>query len=162
MSASRENSDLSAVRYRRTQGDLRLFMAAFAARIERVIPGRVTLERTRSQFFSTTHDLLKVIIDTEPNVYIVTYDEERLSVTRTKSVRGNTLKSEALTLPEWLSALAKDIRRLSDKPAAADEILEDFANALTHKHRSKSALERYSASSLVTIWSMSGEHRRRN
>lgn len=155
MSARREDLNVSAVRYRRAQGDLRMFMVAFAARLDGMIPGRVTIEKKTTHLFSAAPHVIKMTIDTEPNVYIATYDEERLSVARAKSVRGMVLKSEALTLPQWLASLAEDVRRLSDKAEAADEIFRDFSNALNRKRRSKSVLERYSPSNLVTIWSMS-------
>lgn len=153
--ALREEFKLNAVRYRRAQGDLQMFMAAFAARMDHVIPGRITFDRGRNHFLFAARDFVRLTIDTEPNLYIVIYDKEQLSAARAKSVRGKILKSEAMALPEWAAALGEDIRRLSHKGAEADEILHDLLDALPGKHRPKSVLERYFPSDLVTTWSMS-------
>lgn len=157
MSALREDFRMSAVRYRRARGDLQMFMAAFAARMDRVIPGRVMLDRGRDHFLLAAHDFVRLTIDTEPNLYIVIYNKEQLSTARAKSVRGKILKSEAMTLPQWGAALGEDIRRLSDKGVMADEILHDLLNVLPGRRRAKSVLESYFPSDLVTIWSM-GTH----
>lgn len=126
MGAPLEDFDLSAAWYRKAQGDLRAFMAAFAARMAGAIPDRVTVETKRDHFLSPERHVVKVSVDAEPNVYVLTHDKDRLSVARAKSVRGVILKSEAMALSQWLAALDEDVRRLGDQTVTAGEILYDF------------------------------------
>ena len=118
--------DLSAAWYRRAQGDLRAFLEAFATRMERAIPGRVTVERKRDGLFSKTSHVAKIAIDTRPNVYVVALDNKQLTALRSKAVRGVTLKSEPLDFPDWLAGLSADIQRLAERDGAAHDVLHDF------------------------------------
>jgi hypothetical protein len=118
--------DLSAAWYRRAQGDLRAFLEGFATRMERAIPGRVTVERKRDGLFSKTSHVAKIAIDTGPNVYVVALEHKQLTALRSKAVRGVTLKSEPLDFPDWLAALRADIERLAERDGAARDVLHDF------------------------------------
>ena len=118
--------DLSSAWYRRAQGDLRAFLEAFATRMERAIPGHVTVERKHDGLFSKTNHVAKIAIDTGPNVYVVALENKRLTALRSKAVRGVTLKSEPLDFPDWLAALRADIERLAERDGAARDVLHDF------------------------------------
>ena len=118
--------DLSAAWYRKAQGDLRAFLEGFAVRMEGAIPGHVTVERRRDGLFSKTSHVVKVAIDAGPSVYVLHLDNNHLSALRSKSVRGVTLKSEPMAVPEWLVALNADIQRLAEQVGAAHGVLHDF------------------------------------
>jgi hypothetical protein len=118
--------DLSAAWFRRAQGDFKTFIAAFGARMEGAIPGRVTLERKRDGFFSTQSHVVRVLIETEANIYSLALIQNRLVAFRTKSVRGVTLKTEEIPVPDWLQALDADIRRLAEHAGSAQSVLHDF------------------------------------
>lgn len=126
MSGGPGEFDLSAAWYRKAQGDLRAFLEGFAARMEGAIPGHVAVERRRDGLFSKTSHVVKVAIDAGASVYSLCLDGSRLSALRAKSVRGVTLKSEAMDLPEWLNALNADVQRLADQTGAAHGVLHDF------------------------------------
>ncbi len=118
--------DLSAAWFRKAQGDLRAFLEGFATRMEGAIPGHVTVERRRDGLFSKTSHVVKVAIDAGPAVYVLHLDNNHLSALRAKSVRGVTLKSEAMAVPEWLAALNADVQRLAERADAAHGVLHDF------------------------------------
>jgi hypothetical protein len=118
--------DMSAAWLRKAQGDLKAFMAAFAARMSDAIPGRVTVDRRRDGLFSSTSHVIQVTIDAEGNVYSLALDKAHLTARRTKAVRGVTLKSEELPVPEWLAALHRDIQRLAEHAGSAQSVLHDF------------------------------------
>lgn len=118
--------DLSAAWYRKAQGDLRAFLEGFAARMEGAIPGHVTVERRRDGLFSKSSHVVKVAIDAGPAVYVLNFDNNHLAALRSKAVRGVTLKSEPMPVPEWLAALNADIQRLADQAGAAHGVLHDF------------------------------------
>ena len=118
--------DLSAAWYRKAQGDLRAFLEGFATRMMGAFPGHVTVERRRDGLFSTTSHVVKVAIDAGPSVYVLFLEHNRLSALRAKSVRGVTLKSEPMTVPEWLAALNADVQLLAERAGAAHGVLHDF------------------------------------
>jgi len=118
--------DLSAAWYRKAQGDLRAFLEGFAVRMEGAIPGHVTVERRRDGLFSKTSHVTKVAIDVGPTVYLLCLENNHLAALRAKSVRGVTLKSEPMDVPQWLSALNADIQRLAERADAAHGVLHDF------------------------------------
>jgi hypothetical protein len=118
--------DLSAAWMRKAQGDLGSFMEAFATRMSGALPGRVGIERKRDGFFSSRSHVVKVTIETEHHVYILLFDNARLAAQRAKAVRGVTLKSDALPVPEWLAALNHEIEALAGEMGVARRIIHDF------------------------------------
>lgn len=118
--------DLSAAWYRKAQGDLRAFLEGFAARMEAAIPGHVTVDRKRDGLFSKTSHVVKVAIDAGPGVYVLALENNHLSALRAKAVRGVTLKSEPMDLPDWLAALNSEVQRLAERTGAAHDVLHDF------------------------------------
>jgi hypothetical protein len=118
--------DLAAAWYRKAQGDLRAFLEGFAIRLEGAVPGHVTVERKRDGLFSKTSHVAQVTIDTGPNLYTLRRENNHLEAVRAKLVRGVTLKSEALDLPEWLAALTVDLKQLAEQTGAAHDVLQDF------------------------------------
>ena len=126
MSDGSDAFDLSAAWMRKAQGDLAAFMEAFAARMSGALPGRVAVERRRDGFFSSRTHVVKVTIETGPHVYSLIFDKARLAAQRAKAVRGVTLKSDALPVPEWLAALNHEIEALSGELGAARRVIHDF------------------------------------
>ena len=126
MSRDPSELDLSAAWFRRAQGDFKAFIAAFGARMEGALPGRVTLERKRDGFFSTQSHVVRVLIETEANIYSLSLVQNRLIAFRTKAVRGVTLKSEEIPVPDWLQALDAEIRKLAEHAGFAQTVLHDF------------------------------------
>ena len=118
--------DLSAAWYRRAQGDLRAFLEGFAARMEGAIPGHVSVERRRDGLFSKSSHVIKVTISAGSVVYALQLENNHLAALRAKAVRGVTLKSEVMPVPEWLVALNADVQRLAEQAGAAHDVLHDF------------------------------------
>jgi hypothetical protein len=126
LAAAPGDFDLSMAWYRKAQGDLRAFIEAFATRMNGALPGRVRIERRRDGLFSRTSHVVKVTIASDPEIYILSLDDNRLSAQRAKAVRGVTLKSEAMDFPEWLAALNADLQLLAERTGAAHTVLHDF------------------------------------
>lgn len=118
--------DLSMAWYRKAQGDLRAFLEAFAVRMDGAAPGRVRIERRRDGLFSARSHVARVTISGESDAYILDLDDGRLSARRARSVRGVTVKSEPMDLPQWLAALNAELQRLAENAGAAQDALHDF------------------------------------
>ncbi|HJU16579.1 MAG TPA: hypothetical protein VJ770_08905 [Stellaceae bacterium] len=126
MAAGSDDFDLSMAWYRKAQSDLRAFMEAFAVRMAGAAPDRVKVERRRDGLFSRTSHVARVTIASDPNVYVLSFDNSHLSAHRAKAVRGVILKSEPMDFPEWLAALNADLQRLAERAGAAQNVLHDF------------------------------------
>ena len=126
MSDGSDAFDLNAAWMRKAQGDLGAFMEAFATRMTGALPGRVAVERKREGFFSSRTRVVKVTIETGQHIYSLVFDSARLAAQRAKAVRGVTLKSEILPVPEWLAALNHEVEALSGELGAARRVIHDF------------------------------------
>ena len=126
MSAGPDEFDLNAAWLRRSQGDLRAFMEAFAVRLEGALPGRVVVERHRDGLLSKTSHVAKITLQGEKAVYEIANGKTGISAQRTKTVRGVAISSTQLPVPEWLGEVRDEVRRLADQHAAASDVLQDF------------------------------------
>ena len=118
--------DIGAAWYRRSQGDLSAFMEAFAARMSGAFPDRTTIERKRDGLFSKSSHVVKIGIQGEHNLYTLAIDGKRMLAMRTKTVRGVSLKSEEMAVPEWLAMLGQDMQAIGEQAGSADNVLHDF------------------------------------
>ncbi len=126
MSSGPGDFDMNAAWLRKAQGDVRAFLEGFAARMEGAIPGRVTVERKRDGLFSKSSHVVTVSIATEHDVYVLALDKAMLSARRTKAVRGVTLRSESMPVPDWLTALNREVQVLAEQAGSAQSVLHDF------------------------------------
>ncbi len=100
-------------------------MEGFAARMADALPGRVTVERRGFASFGRRH-VAKVSVAFETEVYVLALDRGELRAERATAMRGVTLRSERMPLPDWLAALRGDVGRLADRSSAAQAVLHDF------------------------------------
>jgi hypothetical protein len=117
--------DLNAAWVRKAQGDLGAFMEGFAARLADALPGRVTVERRGIALFGGRR-VTKVSVAFDTEVYALALDRGELRAERAKVVRGVSLHSERMLVPDWLAALRGDVGRLADRSGAAQAVLHDF------------------------------------
>jgi len=118
--------DLSAAWIRKAQTDTKAFMEAFAVRVESAIADRVKVERRRDGLFSRQSHVESVAITLEHHVYTLVLERSHLLAQRTKIVRGVTLKSEQLPMPEWLQGLQRDMAAMAEYADSAQQVLHDF------------------------------------
>ena len=121
-----DDFDLNAAWLRRSQGDMRAFMEAFAVRLEGALPGRVTVERRRDGLLSKTSHVAKVTIQGDKAVYQISNDKSGVSATRSKLVRGVAISSSVLPVPEWLTEIRGEVRSLAGQSGDAADVLHDF------------------------------------
>ena len=125
MSGEPAEFDLNAAWVRKAQGDLRAFMEGFAARMADALPGRVTVERRGFALLGGGH-AAKVAVAFETEVYALALARGELRAEHAKVVRGVTLRSEHMPVPDWLAALRGEVGRLADRSGAAQAVLHDF------------------------------------
>ncbi|RUL66060.1 hypothetical protein EKH79_05025 [Dyella dinghuensis] len=126
MSSFPNDFDLNAAWFRKSQGDLKAFMEAFAVRLEGAIPGRVTVERQKDGLFSKISHAVKISVDAHNHTYVLALQKSRLLAQRSKSVHGVTLSTEQMDVPAWLAALHDEIQALAEHAGSAQNVLHDF------------------------------------
>lgn len=95
-------------------------------RLEGAIPDRVSVERRRDSLFSKHSHVTHISISAESNVYALVLEHGHLQAKRSKSVHGVTLKSEILSVPDWLKSLQGDLAVMADHAGSAQQVLHDF------------------------------------
>jgi hypothetical protein len=122
-----EDFELLAASLRASSGDLKTFVEVLADKLERSLPGRVTVERRAVRRFSKEKRVRRIELSLGDNRYIAVAHEGALETRCAKAVRGVVLKSEVLTLDAWLDALARDLaleaRASEQSRLALDELL---------------------------------------
>jgi len=101
-------------------------MEAFAVRLEGAVPARVRVERQKDSLFSKTRHVTKINIEAQNHIYQLTLQGGRLSAERSKVVRGVSLMTEHMEVPQWLDALRGDIQTLAEHAGSAQDVLHDF------------------------------------
>jgi hypothetical protein len=70
--------------------------------------------------------VVKIEVAAENYVYTLALERNNLAARRAKVVRGVTLKSEEMAVPEWLAALNAEIERMAEHAGAARTVIHDF------------------------------------
>jgi|EndMetStandDraft_6_1072998.scaffolds.fasta_scaffold49501_2 hypothetical protein len=126
MNSSLDAFDLNAAVLRHSERDMRAFMAALAVRLETALPGRVSVERKRDGFFSSTSHVAEIRVEHPDAVFTLSFGKPGLTASRAKVVRGVTIGTSTLPVPQWLAELNKSVADLADRSAIAGDVLHGF------------------------------------
>jgi hypothetical protein len=126
MNSSLDAFDLNAAVLRHSERDMRAFMAALAVRLETALPGRVSVERKRDGFFSSTSHVAEIRVEHPDAVFTLSFGKSGLTASRAKVVRGVTIGTSTLPVPQWLAELNKSVADLADRNAIAGDVLHGF------------------------------------
>ncbi|MDA8389965.1 MAG: hypothetical protein M0Z76_04395 [Gammaproteobacteria bacterium] len=118
--------DLHAAWVRRAQTDLTAFIEALAVRLETALPGHVEIERKRDGLLSSRKHVSRISISTGGGRYGLSTRGAEVEVTRQHEVRGIVVRTETMTISDWLGALQKDLRNLSGTMTDASQVLHEF------------------------------------
>jgi hypothetical protein len=102
--------------------DLKTFMEVLATKLEDVLPEATSVERSGG-LFSKKH-VRRIGIDLGENHYELTSEDERLTPSRWKAVRGIVLKREQLPLDLWIENLSRDLAEQARQSEQARLALE--------------------------------------
>jgi hypothetical protein len=101
--------ELLAASLRASSADLSTFVRVLAEKLERALPGRVRVERRRTRFLSGERAVTRVECNLGERRYSLAVQGAEVLPLRATAVRGIVLKSEPLSLDEWIDALAADL-----------------------------------------------------
>jgi hypothetical protein len=100
--------ELVAASLRASSADLTTFVEVLAAKLEGALPGRVQVERRATRFLGRDKHVDRIQCQLGEQRYVLSA-RNGIEARRSKAVRGVVLKSEELSLDEWLGALAGDL-----------------------------------------------------
>jgi hypothetical protein len=118
--------DLNAAIARRSERDLRAFMAALATRLETALPNRVAVERKRDGFLSTSSHVARLKVEFSDAIFTLALTKQEFVATRAKVVRAVAISTATLPAAEWLAELKAALAKVADRDAGAGDILRGF------------------------------------
>lgn len=105
--------ELLAASLRADAGDAGAFLEALATKLSGALPQRTQIERAGG-LFSRAHPVHRLTVRLGEWEYaLVAEPGGALEASRTHAVRGITLKSEPLSLDQWITELSADLAELA-------------------------------------------------
>jgi hypothetical protein len=101
--------ELLSASLRASSGDLKTFVEVLGDKLERALPGRVTVERQAVRRFSREKRVARIEVAFGDNRYVAVVTDGALETRCARAVRGVVLKTELLPLDAWLDALGRDL-----------------------------------------------------
>jgi hypothetical protein len=118
--------DLLAASLRADITDLKAFLEALAVKLEGAMPDQTVVER-QNKLFSREHPVREILITLDEYQYRISQERPgRLQTQRAKVVRGIVLKTDQLSMDQWIGELAEGLARQAEKSAQARTALERF------------------------------------
>jgi hypothetical protein len=100
--------ELVAASLRASGNDLTTFVEVLADKLEGALPGRVQVERKATRLLGRAKRVDRIQCQLGDQRYVLSA-RNGIEARRATAVRGVVLKSEELSLDEWLGALARDL-----------------------------------------------------
>jgi hypothetical protein len=112
--AAEENLDidLPAAALRADGTDLEISIEALATSLEQALPGIASVERRKvGGFRSKRREVRRIAVPLGEEQFELLRDDQRISCTRHKVVRGITLSRQELPMADWIAALVDGVTR---------------------------------------------------
>lgn len=117
--------DLSAAEWRKGITDEKILIQALAVRLEQALPHLTTVNRSFS-LFSSQKPVRSITVRLEDTEYVLRNETSGIQAQLGKVVRGIRLKSEDVSLQEWLNRLSVDLEAYATRHTEARTTLERF------------------------------------
>lgn len=118
--------DLLAASVRASSGDLTTFVEVLADKLDRALPGRVSIERRAVKRFSKDKRVARIELSLADDRFIAVVERGALETRRAKVVRGVVLKSDVLPLDAWLRALGAELASEAEASEQSRRALEQL------------------------------------
>ena len=110
MGTEPEDFEMVAASLRADSTDLPTFVEALAVKLEGALPGRCEVDRHAKKLFSHDKVVRKLSLPIGDWRYTLEADGAgNVTTGRAKAVRGIVLKTEHLSLADWIEGLARDL-----------------------------------------------------
>jgi len=101
--------ELLASSLRADTGDMKAFIEALAVKLEGALPQRARVERKADGLFSRTKHVQRISVELGENRYEIMHAAGQIQSTVGKAVRGIVLKTEHLSLDDWIDQLSREL-----------------------------------------------------
>lgn len=118
--------DLLAASLRADTTDLKAFLEALAVKLEGAMPDNTVVAR-QNKLFSREHPVREILITLDEYQYRISHEQQGpLLAQRAKVVRGIVLKTDQLSMDQWIGELAEGLARQAQTSSQARIALERF------------------------------------
>lgn len=124
--SSGDTFDAYSAWMRRSNGDMRAFLEALAVRLEQSLPGMTQVQRKRDGLFAKTQHVISISLQLGTFQFLLEKEAAGLKTSRTKVVRGITLKSEEISLADWLTAVDAELKNAATAADQSHSVLREF------------------------------------
>ena len=124
--SSGDTFDIYSAWMRRSNGDMHAFLEALAVRLEQSLPGMVQVQRKRDGLFARTQHVSSISLQLGNFQFVLQKEPAGIKTSRTKIVRGVTLKSDDLSLADWLSAVDAELKTAAADAEKSHSVLREF------------------------------------
>ncbi|MGC8560461.1 MAG: hypothetical protein ACP5O1_07255 [Phycisphaerae bacterium] len=102
------------------------FLEALAVRLEQSLPGMVQVQRKRDGLFAKTQHVASISLQLDNFQFVLQKEPAGIRTSRTKVVRGVTLKSDDLSLADWLTAVDAELKTAAADAEKSHSVLREF------------------------------------
>jgi len=124
--SSGDTFDVYSAWMRRSSGDMQAFLEALAVRLEQSLPGMTQVQRKRDGLFAKTQHVVSITLQLGTFQFLLVKEAAGVRTSRTKVVRGITLKSEEIPLADWLSAVDAELKNVATAADQSHSVLREF------------------------------------
>ncbi len=119
--------DLLAAALRADSSDLKAFLEVLAGKLEGALPAQTTVIR-QNKLFSREHPVREIVVTLDEYQYRIVHEQRGAALTtlRAKVVRGIVLKTDQLSMDQWIGELAESLARQASRSEQARQALERF------------------------------------
>ena len=118
--------EMLAASLRANSSDLGAFMEALAAKLKGALPEQTTIER-HNTLFSHEHPVKEIIVAFGELYYVLQREKQgQLLAQRLTKVRGIVLKTELISVKQWIDEIAMNLAQEAAQSAQTRAALEQF------------------------------------
>ena len=123
---SLDNFDMQAASLRSNATNQKAYIEALASKLESSLPGMVTVQR-RVSLFAKGKTIKQITVHlAEDNYELLVDKSSSIQATICHKVRNIVLKTEIVTIKEWLQNLNDALSNKAEDSSQDDNVLEDF------------------------------------
>ena len=117
--------DLSAASWRHAHADERTYVEALAERLEKSLPDLVRVKREH-KWFAKTQAISELEVLLGERTYMLSLENDRFVSRVAHSVGGVVLNRKAVSMPEWLDGLSRELSEVARADQDLRKSMEDF------------------------------------
>ncbi len=118
--------EMLAASLRMNMSDLGAFMEALAAKLQGALSAQTTVTR-HNALFSRDHPVKEIIVAFGELQYVLLREKQgQLQAQRSTKVRGIVLKTEQISVQQWINEIAANLAQEAVRSAQTRSALEEF------------------------------------